>query len=122
MHKLLVVEDDALLYEAYQRKFSNIFDIKVAVDGQSGIDMAKTWMPEVILLDLYMAGKYNGLDVLEWVKREPDLANIPVLVVTNLVDAAEKVMKMGASKCIMKSDVDLEMIQKEVEALLPPKL
>lgn len=121
MTKLLVIEDDLLLDEAYRRKFGEKYDIRIATDGETGIEIANSFEPEVILLDVYMPGRFNGLDVLREVKKNEKTANIPVIVITNLPDAIEKAMQMGASKCFMKTDVDLDNIEVEIQGLLTKK-
>lgn len=118
MTKLLIVEDDLLLDEAYRRKFSEKYDVRIATDGESGIKMATTFEPDVILLDIYMAGRFNGLDVLKEIKKNIKTASIPVLVITNLPDAIERVIEMGATKCFMKTDVDLSNIEEELKSLM----
>ena len=117
MTKLLIVEDDLLLDEAYRRKFSDKFDVRIATDGETGIKMADSFEPDVILLDIYMPGRFNGLDVMKEIKKNQKTAKIPVLVITNLPDAADKVMEMGAAKCFMKTDVDLNNIDEEIQNL-----
>lgn len=121
MTKLLIIEDDLLLDEAYSRKFSDKNDVRIAVDGESGIKTALVWKPDVILLDIYMPGKMNGLDVLKALKGDVATHGIPVLVITNLPDAMDKVMEMGATKCYMKTDVDLNKINEEIEAIVASK-
>ena len=103
MTKLLIVEDDLLLDEAYRRKFGDGFDIRVATDGEMGIKMAETFAPDVVLLDIYMPGRFNGLDVLKEIKKNVKTADIPVIVITNLPDSVDRVMEMGATKCLMKT-------------------
>ena len=118
MTKLLIVEDDLLLDEAYRRKFEDKYDIRIATDGETGIKMAESFEPEAILLDIYMPGRFNGLDVMKKIKENKKTANIPVLVVTNLPDAVDRVMEMGAAKCFMKTDVDLNNIDDEIQLVI----
>lgn len=118
MHKLLIVEDDLLLDEAYRRKFGEDFEVRIAVDGESGLKMAVDWQPELVLLDLYLPGRMNGLDVLERLRKETVTQNTPVLVITNLPDSVERVMALGGTKCYMKTDVDLDSIEKDIKELL----
>ncbi|HEX9008076.1 MAG TPA: response regulator [Patescibacteria group bacterium] len=118
MNKLLIVEDDVLLDEAYRRKFGSIYDVRIAVDGEGGIKTAISWEPDLILLDIYLPGRLNGLDVLQAIRKERKLEKTPVLVITNLPDAIERVMAMGATKCYMKTDVDLNGIETDIDELL----
>ena len=121
MTKLLIIEDDLLLDEAYRRKFEENYDIRVATDGETGIKMAESFEPEVILLDIYLPGRFNGLDVLTEIKKNKKTANIPIIVITNLPDSLERVTQMGATRCFMKTDVDLNNIEEEIRAVIVKK-
>lgn len=121
MTKLLVIEDDELLVEAYRRKYEDIFDLRIALDGEMGLKMAKEWLPKMILLDIYLPGKYDGVGVLEELKKDLQTSSIPVLVVTNLPNIKDKVMALGAEKCLMKTDVDLDILKKEIDIVLATK-
>lgn len=118
MAKLLVVEDDRILNDAYIIKFGEKYDLKVCPDGESAIKATKSWSPDIILLDLYLQNMMNGVEVLREIREEPKTKNIPVLVITNLPDMKDKVMNLGAYRCLMKSDVDLNMIEKLLEEML----
>ena len=80
--------------------------------------MASSFSPDVIILDIYMAGRFNGLDVLKEIKKDVKTADIPIIVITNLPDSVERVMEMGAAKCFMKTDVDLNNIEDEIQTLI----
>lgn len=121
MVKLLIVEDDMLLDEAYRRKFSGKFDVRIVTDGEGGIKTARSWEPDIMLLDIYLPGKSDGIDVLRELKKAPETASIPVLVITNLPDTMEKVTELGADKCFMKTDVDLDIIEENLDSLLAKK-
>lgn len=118
MTKLLIVEDDLLLDEAYRRKFGDKYDIRIATDGESGLKIANSFLPDVVLLDIYMPGRFNGLDVLKKIKDNPKTSHMPIMVITNLPDAVERVMQMGAAKCFMKTDVDLNNIDEELQSVI----
>ena len=71
-----------------------------------------------MLLDIYLPGKLDGIDVLRELKKDPKTSRIPILVITNLPDAVEKVTAMGADKCFMKTEVDLDLIEETLDSLL----
>ncbi len=118
MAKLLIVEDDRILNDAYLIKFGEKYDLKMCPDGESAVKAAKSWSPDLILLDLYLQNIMNGVEVLREIREEPKTKNIPVLVITNLPDMEDKVMELGAYRCLMKSDVDLNKIEKLLEEML----
>jgi len=84
MPKLLVVEDDPLLSRMYQIIFSsNAYEVSIATDGADGLDQIRSWKPDLVLLDIMMP-KLNGMEVLKKIKSDPEVRNIPVVVLTNL--------------------------------------
>jgi len=118
MAKILVVEDDLILNEAYKKKLAPMYDLQVAIDGESGLSLTRDWRPDLIILDLYMPGKIDGLEYLRIIKADPAVADIPVLVLTNLPDMADKTLSLGAVKCLMKTETDLVRLEKEIADLL----
>jgi DNA-binding response OmpR family regulator len=95
-----------------------VYDLKIETDGEAGLKTAISWNPEIILLDIFLPGRLNGLDVLQEIRKVVKLKKTPVLVVTNLPDAMDKVISLGATKCCMKTDIDLNGIAKDIEEML----
>jgi signal transduction histidine kinase/DNA-binding response OmpR family regulator len=79
---ILVVDDDPAMHDLMQRFLSREgYRVIAAIDGQEGVTIAKQQMPDVILLDIHMP-QMNGWEVLSLLKSDPELARIPVMVVT----------------------------------------
>ncbi len=57
------------------------FRVLTAANGEEGLLLAKVEMPNVILMDLMMP-KLNGHEVLKQLKHDPDMKDIPVIMVT----------------------------------------
>lgn len=113
--KLLILEDDEILSKAYIQKFFEDYELKMAESADAGLNIINGWVPDVILLDLYMPGKYNGIDFLKMIKEDQKYKNIPVIVITNLPDSINMVLDMGAVSCFMKTDMSMEKIAEEVK-------
>ncbi|OGH86530.1 MAG: hypothetical protein A2493_03140 [Candidatus Magasanikbacteria bacterium RIFOXYC12_FULL_33_11] len=102
---VLLVEDDTFLGNIYKTKFElEKFKIIVATDGQEGLEMAKKKKPDIILLDVLMP-KMDGFTVLENLKKDKNLAQIPVILLTNLgqKDDVEKGLELGAVDYLIKA-------------------
>jgi CheY-like chemotaxis protein len=105
MNQLLLVEDDAIIANIYQRKLKmENFAVTHAADGEVAIDNLKTAAPEIVLLDLQLPKK-NGVDVIQFIRSNPATKEVPVVVFTNsylgtLVQAA---WDAGATKCLTKA-------------------
>ncbi len=106
MARILIVEDDPIISEMYHSAFAfDNLEVKTAADGEVGFAAVKSWKPTVVLLDIMMP-KMNGLQVLEAMKSNDDLKNIPVIILTNLSDKkdAEAALSRGAVKYIVKAE------------------
>lgn len=118
--KVLVVDDDIPLQEMYQERLELAgFDVKTASDGQEGIEQAREYRPDLILLDVMMP-RANGFDVLAILRKEESTSHIPVLMLTALVQesAREKAREAGAQGYIIKSEtMPGEVIKKIQETL-----
>lgn len=119
---LLIVEDDPLMSRMYQRIFSfEKYKVEMAADGIEGLDKARLVKPALILLDVMMP-RMNGMEVLDKLKQDPELKNIPVVMLTNLAGQqdAEAALMKGAVKYIIKSEHDpkevANMIKEIIEA------
>ncbi len=120
MAKILFVEDDELNRRMYQKIFSfRGHQVDVAENGEEGIRLIREQKPTLVLLDIMMP-KLNGLDMLRQMKASPDLQDIPVVVLTNLIGSAdaEAAMAAGAVKYISKSDYKPKEVAEIVEGIL----
>ena len=85
--KILVVEDDPSVRGLLQTLLSaEGYDVTTASDGLAGLVKATSSPPALVLLDLMMPD-LGGVRVLEEMRDDPDLSDIPVIVVTGKVDA-----------------------------------
>lgn len=83
---ICIVEDDENIREIYSKKLEiEGFEVVTAVDGEDGINVINQNKPDLILLDLQMPVK-NGLEVLQALKVDEQLSNIPVIILTNADD------------------------------------
>jgi DNA-binding response OmpR family regulator len=91
---VLVVEDDPSVRGLLNTLLAaEGYDVAVASDGLGGLVKASSRRPAVILLDLMMPD-LGGVRVLEEMRNDPTLADIPVLVVTGKVDAVPNLQQV----------------------------
>ncbi|HSX00696.1 MAG TPA: response regulator [Candidatus Saccharimonas sp.] len=120
MAKILIIEDDALLSRMYQTIFtSSGYQVDLAVDGEAGLAQARNGGPTLILLDVMMP-KLNGLEVLERLKGDPELRDIPVVVLTNLAGNTDvqRALELGAVRYIIKSEHRPRQVEEIVRGIL----
>jgi signal transduction histidine kinase/CheY-like chemotaxis protein len=98
---ILVIDDDASVHDLMQRYLSREgFNVITASSGQEGLRLAREQAPDVILLDVRMPN-LNGWEVLTRLKSDPDLASIPVVMVT-IEDDQSLGYALGATDYLVK--------------------
>lgn len=118
--KILIVEDDKFLRELIAQKLiKEGYDIGEAVDGEKGLKSIKEEKPDLILLDLILPG-IDGFEVLAKMKEDPIMAQIPVIILSNLgqKDDIERGLKMGANDYLIKAHFTPGEIIDKIKAVL----
>lgn len=117
--KILVIDDkdsNRKLLEVFVQ--ADGYQTVAATDGETGIAMAISEQPNVILLDLMMPG-LDGFEVVRRLKSNPETASIPVIVVTALYDIASR-QRLGVwgSTEILRKPVDRWELSDRISKLL----
>lgn len=82
--KILIVDDDPDFVEATRTVLeSALYNVSVAYNGAEGLSKARTERPELIILDIIMPTP-DGFQVCQKIKEDPELARIPVIMLTSL--------------------------------------
>jgi CheY-like chemotaxis protein len=105
MSQVLIVEDDKDLLNLYRIALSKKGrDIVTVVDGVSAIDMLEdpTYNPSVVFLDINLSHGISGLGIMQRLKNDPRLRQIPVVIVTADDGHRDYAMRMGAHEFMVK--------------------
>jgi len=98
---VLVIDDDPVVRELLPRSLASLgVYVATAADGAEGLRLAKALSPDLITLDVLMPGM-DGWTVLTTLKSTPDLANIPVIMLT-IVDEWKRGFALGAVDYLTK--------------------
>ena len=117
MPKVLIVEDDDSMAVALRDGFEyEGFTVSLARDGETGLELATTESPDIIILDV-MLPRMNGLDVCK--KIRGDGHNVPIIMLTARGQEIDKVLglKLGADDYVTKPFSFMELMAR-VEAIL----
>jgi putative two-component system response regulator len=104
MAQILVVDDDVVVATLLRRVLENDgHRVRVARDGQEGLDMVAELQPDLIVLDLDMP-RMSGLDVCYRLKQTPATRLMPILILTGRdpVDARVPAWELGADEYLSK--------------------
>lgn len=117
---VLVIEDDKFLRELLVRKLSGEgFEVKNAIDAEIAFAVLAERIPDIILLDLILPG-VDGFEILTRIKANPKIANVPVIILSNLgqKDDLDKAMALGAKDFMVKANFTLDEIVAKVHSVV----
>ncbi len=83
--RILLVDDDRDFVEATSVVLESVGDVEIAYGGNEGLAKARAGKPDLIILDVIMPDE-DGFAVCQKLKADPDLASIPVMMLTSLPD------------------------------------
>lgn len=102
--RVLIVEDNPDLVEVLRLFMASVspnLEIASTSSGFEALDSVKETIPHLIILDVMMPGM-SGLEVIQRLRRSPDTAAIPVLVLTGYSEGAQMALKIGAKDVLLK--------------------
>src|SRR5882672_1071907 len=103
MKRIVIVEDHPVLICVYRNKFiAEGFQVEIASDGESGLELINRIKPDLVVLDLAMP-KLNGIAVLQGIRANPLFQALPVIIFS---DSAwtQRAWQEGATVVLTKSD------------------
>ena len=113
--RVLIVEDEKPLAHALELKLTHEgFDVTVADNGQTCLDIIKDQDFDVVLLDLMMP-IVDGFQVLEKLKEKTKFPTVFVLSNLSQHEDEQRALSMGAKKYFIKSDTPLSIIVEQVK-------
>lgn len=122
-YKVLIVEDEKMLADMYGTKFSmDGFEVSKANDGETGLAMVKSVVPDIVLLDVIMP-KLDGFAVLTAIRKDAAIKDIPVILLTNLgqEEDVKKGKELGANDYFVKANhTPAEVVTKVKQVLNIP--
>ncbi|MDY6950946.1 MAG: response regulator [Thermodesulfobacteriota bacterium] len=123
MKRVLLVDDDVDFCEATALLLeSKAYEVILAHDGKQGLEKARVEKPDLVILDVMMP-EMNGYDVCVVLKADPELKQIPVVLLTAVDQAifrtgySQHMGLMTEAEDYIAKPVESEELVKRVEAL-----
>ncbi len=112
--KVLLVDDEAGFTELLKMNLekSGDFEVQIENDSTQALGTARRFQPDAILLDVVMPGMDGG-DVQAQFQDDPILGNVPIIMLTALVDSAELsegAVAQSGSSIMLPKPVDLPLL------------
>ena len=118
--KVLIVEDNELNMKLFDDLLgAHGYETIKTRDGMKVLELARDHKPDLIVMDIQLP-EVSGLEVTQWLKKDNDLKNIPVVAVTAFAMKGdeEKIRQCGCEDYVSKpiSIIDfMKVIQKHLE-------
>lgn len=120
MIKIAIIEDDQIISQMYRMKFEAAgYEVQIADNGGTGIDLVKSFAPDIILLDLQMP-KMNGVEALKTIRQNDWGRTVPVIVLTNTSEAESpnELKNLGVHSYIVKANLTPSQVLEQVKLAL----
>jgi CheY-like chemotaxis protein len=120
MAKILIVEDNEMNRDMLSRRLERRgFSVVMAVDGQQGVETARSEKPDLVLMDMSLPVK-DGWTATREMKADAGLASIPVIALTaHAMDGdREKAMAAGCDDYDTKP-IELPRLLEKIQRFLP---
>lgn len=112
MTKILLVDDHSDIRRLIRITLGKNFEVLEAEDGVTAFDIVRRHKPALVVLDVMMPGEMDGLQVLDAIRKDPELREIRVVMVTARGQARdyESGMERGADAYFVKPFSPLQLV------------
>ena len=119
--KVALIEDDAAIVQMYAMalKLKTDFEVKVANDGAEGLELIKSFDPDIILLDMMMP-HMSGVEALTRLRKLPHGDKYKVIALTNMKDAdtVAKIKQLQVSDYLVKAEQSPSTLIKRIQDIV----
>lgn len=98
---VLICDDEPSLRELIRISLDGPYEFVEADDGVESLELARSVQPDVVILDMMMP-RMTGLEVLRAIRRDVQLADTPVVVLTAQPNTREQAIDEGADVVMVK--------------------
>lgn len=117
--RILWIEPDTVLADAYARAFADNFDIRFAHTAQQAVLLADDWLPDVVCLDLQVHG-HNGVEFLYEFRSYIEWSKVPILLLTmvpprSLMLTTNMMDRLGIIDCMYKPSTTLRVLGRRLQ-------
>lgn len=118
---VLIVEDNDLNMKLF-RDLLEVQGLKTAEcrNGADAMECVRTLRPDLVIMDIQLP-EVSGLDVIKWLKSDPDLRHIPVIAVTAFaMKGDEQKIREGGCEDYISKPISVARFIETVQKHLPP--
>jgi CheY-like chemotaxis protein len=120
MKKILLIEDEKIVAEMYKEKFEREgFEVVAVMTAEEGLELVKKEKPDLILLDILLPKK-NGTFFLAEIKKDPEIAKIPVVALSNYEhpETKKRTLELGVKDYLIKTNFTQKELVEKIKGYL----
>ena len=122
LRRILLVDDEAGFTQLLRMNLEKgcRYEVRIENDSTKAVSAARSFQPDVILLDVVMPGMDGG-DVQAALQTDPVLSRVPVLILTALVDStelSEGAVAQAGSQMVLPKPVNLALLFRVLDEIL----
>lgn len=118
MKKILIVEDVEFNLDLLIQLLEDDYQLISAADGQSGVEMAASQAPDLILMDMSLP-VLNGWEATMQIKADPNLAAVPIIGLSAHALESERIRALEAGcDAYLTKPVDEELLFSAIDQAL----
>ena len=118
--RVLIVDDDANLLEVLQLRFAKTdFDVIVAADGRTALQILRECEPLDLVLTDFMMPELTGIELTRAIKANSKLFDTPVVVMSNNADPEfrRRAIELGARAYFLKTEGARTIVEKAIHMI-----
>lgn len=122
-HTILIVDDDKLILNTLKQRFNTqAINVYGADNPEQAKELLAKFTPELVLLDLLLTSTDGAQGILDYMKSDPKLENVPVIALTNLdkPELKEMMISQGIKEYLIKGQISTDEIYNKVLSYLEP--
>lgn len=91
--KVIVVDDDRTIRKTLEKFLTELdFDVKVAKNGEEGLELIKKEKPSVMISDMLMPG-IHGVKLCRQIKEDPELSSVKIILMSSVYKRSDTVQR-----------------------------
>ncbi|MDT7834037.1 response regulator transcription factor [Aquabacterium sp. OR-4] len=121
MARVLIVDDQPDIRRLIRMTLEDEpFEVQEAANGEQALAAVASWRPDLILLDVMMPGRFDGLQVCASVRADPGSSDIRVVLLSARADSGDRAagQAAGADEYLTKPFSPLQLLE-TIDRLLP---
>lgn len=122
-HSILIVDDDALIITTLKKRFeTRETEIHTAATPEEARMILEKLVPEIVILDLLLTKDDGSTGILDYLKSQERLQNVPVIILTNLdkPELKQAMLLQGVKEYLVKGSLSLDQLYEKVLGYLEP--